>query len=191
MAGVVSERVTGYLAGVQDRLRRAELERVEERARRRVTTVVAAAVILAGLLGGGGFVWSQRQRADRLARTAQAVEDALADASRLLGEARSAPPGDVGRWSAAVAAAKRVEGLLAQGEANDFLKRRIESLVTAVKRDRSAAAEKARQIEIDQVLLAELEIGPRQPGRLPAGLEAGRRRIRRSVSRGRARPRCN
>ena len=42
-AGVVSERMTAYLAGVQERLRRAELESVEERARRRLTTV-----------GGGG-----------------------------------------------------------------------------------------------------------------------------------------
>ena len=63
----------------------------------------------------------------------------------------------MGRWSAAVAAAKRVEGLLAQGEADDLLKRRVESLVTAVERERAAAAEKARQIEIDRVLLTDLE----------------------------------
>ena len=118
-AGAVSDRVTAYLAGVQERLRRAELERVEERARRRLTTVAAAAVILLGLLGGGGYAWNQRQKADRVAKTARAVDEALADASRLLGEARSAPPGDAGRWSAAVAAAKRAEGLLAQGEADE------------------------------------------------------------------------
>jgi eukaryotic-like serine/threonine-protein kinase len=156
-AGAVSDRVTAYLAGVQDRLRRAELERVEERARRRVTTVVASAVILAGLLGGGGLAWNQRQKADRMARTARALEDALADASRLLGEAKSAPPGDAGRWAAAVAAAKRSEGLLAQGEADELLRRRVDSLVSEVERDRSAAAEKARQIEVDRVLLEKLE----------------------------------
>ena len=149
--------MTAYLAGVQERLRRAELERVEERARRRLTTVAAAAVILLGLLGGGGYAWNQRQRAERLAKTARAVDEALADASRLLGEARSAPPGDAGRWSAAVAAAKRAEGLLAQGEADDLLRRRVDSLVSEVERDRSAAAEKARQIEVDRVLLEELE----------------------------------
>ena len=149
--------MTAYLAGVQERLRRAELERVEERARRRLTTVAAAAVILLGLLGGGGYAWNQRQRAERVAKTARAVDEALADASRLLGEARSAPPGDAGRWSAAVAAAKRAEGLLAQGEADDLLRRRVDSLVSEVERDRSAAAEKARQIEVDRVLLADLE----------------------------------
>ncbi len=110
--------MTAYLAGVQERLRRAELERVEERARRRLTTVAAAALILLGLLGGGGYAWNQQQKAERVAKTARAVDEALADASRLLGEARSAPPGDAGRWSAAAAAAKRAEGLLAQGEAD-------------------------------------------------------------------------
>ncbi len=153
----VSDRVTAYLAGVQDRLRRAELERVEERARRRLTTVVAASLIGLGLLGGGGYTWNQRQRADRMAKTAMAVDEALADASRLLGEARSAPPGDAGRWSAAVAAAKRVEGLLAQGEADGLLMKRVDSLASDVEHDRSAAAEKARQIEVDRALLEELE----------------------------------
>ncbi len=156
-AAAVSHRMTAYLAGVQERLRRSELERVEERARRRLTTVAAAAVILLGLLGGGGYAWTQRQRAERIASTARAVDEALADASRLLGEARSAPPGDVGRWSAAAAAAKRAEGLLAQGEGGDLQKRRVDSLVSEVERDRSAAAEKARQIAVDRVLLEELE----------------------------------
>ena len=156
-AAIVSDRVTAYLAGVQERLRRSELERVEERARRRLTSVAAAAVILLGLFGGGGYAWNQRQRAERIARTGRAVDEALADASRLLGEARSAPPGDVGRWSAAVAAAKRVEGLLAQGESEDLLRKRVDYLISEVERDRAAAAEKAWRIEVDRVLLEELE----------------------------------
>ncbi|HTU87431.1 MAG TPA: serine/threonine-protein kinase, partial [Solirubrobacteraceae bacterium] len=156
-AGVVSDRVTAYLVGVQDRLRRAELERVEERARRRLTTVVAASLILLGLLGGGGYVWNHRQRADRLAKTALAVEEALADASRLRGEALSAPTSDTGRWLAALAAAKRADSVLAQGEADASLKTRVNDLMTGVERDRLSAAEKARQMEIDRVLLADLE----------------------------------
>ncbi len=156
-AGVVSDRVTAYLAGVQERLRRAEITTVEERARRRLTTVAAAALILLGLAGGGGYAWDQRQKAMRVARTARAAEEALGDASRLLGEARSAPPSDAGRWSAAVAAAKRAEGLLAQGDADELLRRRVDSLVTEVERDRVAAADKARQIEVDRLLLEKLE----------------------------------
>ena len=38
-----------------------------------------------------------------------------------------------------------------------FSRRRVDSLVSDVERDRSAAAEKARQIEVDRVLLEELE----------------------------------
>jgi hypothetical protein len=135
------------------------LERIEERARRRLTTVVLASLILLGLLGGG-YAWNQQQKADRMARTGRAVDEALSDASRLLGEARSAPPGDSGRWSAAVAAAKHAEALLEQGEADDVLRRRVDSLVSEVVRDRSAAAAKARQIEVDRVLLEELESVP-------------------------------
>ncbi len=156
-AAMVSDRVTAHLTGVQERLRRSDLERVEERARRRLSTVVAASLVLLALLGGGGYAWNQKQRADRTARTIRAVDEALVDASRLLGEARSAPPGDAGRWSAAVAAARRVEGLLAQGEADAPLRSRVDTLMAAVERDRVAAAEKARQIETDRVLLADLE----------------------------------
>ncbi len=156
-AAAVSDRMTAHLAGVLERLRRSELQRVEERARRRLTTVAASAVILLALLGGSGFAWNQRQRAERVARTGRAVDEALADASRMLGEARAAPPGDVGRWSAAVTAAKRAEGLLAQGETEDLLRSRVDFLVSEVERDRSAAAEKARQIEVDRLLLDDLE----------------------------------
>ena len=103
-----------------------------------------------------------------MAKTARAVDEALADASRLRGEALAAPPGDAGRWSAALAAAKRAEGLLAQGEADAPLKDRVDALMAGVERERAAAAEKARQIEIDRVLLEDLEAVRRQPGRCTA-----------------------
>jgi serine/threonine-protein kinase len=157
VAGAVSDSVTAYLAGVQERLRRAEVESVEERAKRRLTTVTAAALILLGLAAGGGYGWNQQQKAQRVAKTARAVDEALADAARLLGEARSAPPGDVGRWSAAMAASKRAEGLLAQGETDALLKDRVDTLVAGVERERAATALKARQIEIDRTLLGDLE----------------------------------
>ena len=155
-AGAVAERISSHLAGVQERLRRAELASVEERARRRLTTVAAAALILLGVVGGGGYAWVERQRTDRAARTARAVEEALADAVRLRGEARSASPGDSGRWSAALAAAKRAEGVLGD-EADAPLKDRVAALVEGVGRERAAAAEQARQAEVDRVLLDDLE----------------------------------
>jgi serine/threonine protein kinase len=156
-ASHVADRLTAYLVGVQERLRRAELESVEERARRRLTTVTAAALILLTLFGGGTYAWNQQQKADRLAKTSRAVDEALAEASRLRGEALSAPAGDSGRWLAAFTAAKRAEGLLAQGDAIASLKDRVDTLMDQVQREQAAAAEKARQIEVDRVLLGELE----------------------------------
>ncbi len=157
-AGAVADRVTAYLAGVQQKLRRAALESVEERGRRRLTTVAAAAVIALGLAGGGGYAWVQQQRAERVARTARAVDDALADASRLRGEAQAAPPGDTTKWAEALSAAKRAEGLLAQGETDAPLRGRVSDLLTQLQREQADAAEKARRLETDRALLAELEL---------------------------------
>ena len=156
-AGVVAERVTAYLAGVQARLRRAELERVEERARRRLDTVAAASMLLFGLAGGGGYLWVQQQKAQRLAKTARAVDEALADASRLRGEALAAPTGDLSKWTEATSAARRAEGLLLEGEANPSLQGRVTALLNLIQHEQAAAAEKSRQLEADRRLLAELE----------------------------------
>ena len=64
-AGEVARRLTAYLAGVQERLRAAELARVEaqaraaeERKRRRLTVALAASVLVtAGVVGGGWAYW--------------------------------------------------------------------------------------------------------------------------------------
>ncbi len=156
-ASSVAERVTAYLTGVQEKLRQAELDRVEERARRRVTTVAAAALILLGLAGGGGYVWNLEQRAERVARTARAVGLALADAARLRGEAQAAAPGEPAKWAEALSAAKRAEGLLVQGEADAPLRGRVTDLLAQLDRERTDAADKARRLEADHALLADLE----------------------------------
>ena len=79
-AGVVAGRMTAYLAGVQERLREAELSRAAESARaqeaeakvsaerraRRLTAALAATVLLAGVLGGAGWRWVELQRLERV-----------------------------------------------------------------------------------------------------------------------------
>ena len=102
-------------------------------------------MILLGLLGGGGYAWNQQQKAERVAKTARAVDEALADAARLRGEAQAAPAGRRGRWAEALSAAKRAEGLLAQGEADAPLRGRVDALLAQLERERAAAAEKARR----------------------------------------------
>jgi tetratricopeptide (TPR) repeat protein len=68
-AGVVAEAMTAYLAGVQERLRAAEIERATataraavERRARRMTVALAAVVVVLVLAGGGGWLWVARQR---------------------------------------------------------------------------------------------------------------------------------
>jgi tetratricopeptide (TPR) repeat protein len=87
-AGMVAAAVQKYLTGVEDRARRAELERAkseakagEERKRRRAQLALAASLGLL-LLGGGVFGWwHDRQATERQAaqaRTGEAVEALLA-----------------------------------------------------------------------------------------------------------------
>ncbi len=121
-AQAVSASFTAYLDGVQDRLRQSELAEAaakaraaEEAKRRRLTVVLAATALLALMSGGGGYVWDQHQKAERQARTAHVVNEALADAARLRGEAQAARPVDPARWAEAISAARRRRGTAGPG----------------------------------------------------------------------------
>ena len=84
-ASAVAARVTAYLSGVQEKLRRAELDRIEERARRRMTTVIAAGVLAIVAIGAAGWYWVEHGRqASRSAAIATIAE------ARLLAEQASA-----------------------------------------------------------------------------------------------------
>jgi serine/threonine-protein kinase len=117
-AQAVAESVTGYLHGVQERLRRAEVGRAaalvqaaEERKRRRVQLALAASVLLTLGLAGGGALWAQRQRAAAAVREA-AVEADIAAALRAAETCQGQE-----RYDDAHAALSRAEGLLAGGGA--------------------------------------------------------------------------
>ncbi len=69
-ANVVSERITAYLAGVQERVQAAERERavavakaIEERRRRKVQLALAASVLALTTLGGLSTTYYLQQRA--------------------------------------------------------------------------------------------------------------------------------
>jgi serine/threonine-protein kinase len=71
-AGAVSQRVAAYQTGVQERLRKAELEQaaaqaraVEERKRRRLAVGLAASTVALVVAGAGGGLWLQSKEADR------------------------------------------------------------------------------------------------------------------------------
>ena len=131
---------------------------MEERGRRRLTTVAAAALIVLGLVAGGSTLWVQQQKAQRLAKTARGVDEALDEAARLRGEAQAAPPEDDARWGEAVAAAKRAQALATQGESDKALRRRVSALLAQLDRERAAAHEKAGRLTAERALLAELQL---------------------------------
>jgi serine/threonine-protein kinase len=140
-AHALADRVTDYLAGVQRRLRNAELARVEaqaraaeERKRRWLTMALAASVLGTALLGAAGWAWVARARAGRMAATTRAVSKALDDAIVAQARARSAPLGDWAGWIEATEACKRAESILAPGDAPEDLRDRVRNLRADVAR---------------------------------------------------------
>ncbi len=114
-AGLVAGRITAYLAGVQDRLRAAELERMEanlraqeERKRRRLAMALAAAVVALMAVGGTGAAVYIQQRRDQATR----LDLALREVYRLRDEAKADASGDPVKWHAALAAVERARDLL-------------------------------------------------------------------------------
>ena len=97
-AGVVAATLTAHLAGVQVRLKAAELaqakaeSRATEEHKRRILTVgLAASLIAVVALGVGGGTWVARDRAARLEAAAREVTTAAARPPCYLGGARRPP----------------------------------------------------------------------------------------------------
>ena len=164
-AGAVTERLTAYLAGVQERLRTAELARVEAQARaeeeakrriladalaqkaeahaveegrrRRLQVGLAASVLALTTVGGLATTAYLHQRQARAAQ----VELALNETTLLHNQALKAPD-DLSRWQAAREAIKRVEVALGDdGNAQarlrlGDLRREVETGIAAARRDR-------------------------------------------------------
>jgi eukaryotic-like serine/threonine-protein kinase len=124
-ASAVAREMTAYLAGVQERLRHAELERAaaqvkvrEERKRRQLALALATAVLALVMLGVGGGLWLERQQAERQgetvrreARVRAAVDGALDQAAALRRQ---------GRWPEAEAVIVQAESRLDESGLDDL-----------------------------------------------------------------------
>jgi serine/threonine-protein kinase len=159
-AGAVARAVNVYLSGVQERLRRTELERAAaaaqaaaERKRRRVQLILAAAVLFL-VVGGSSVVWLWQQRRQA---TDRAVEMAMSEARLLRGQALGAPLGDGAKFRAAHAAARKAAELARTGGASASVRQEAETLETELQGEAGAA-------DADRRLLAALlEVrGPRE-----------------------------
>jgi tetratricopeptide (TPR) repeat protein len=127
-AGEVAAAVAAHLAGVQERLRRAELERAAaqaraaaERAGRRRTRALAAALVALVVVAAGGGLLVQYQaagrRADQARRDAeqrQQVESALDKAAALRQQAH---------WGEAAAVLEQARQALGEGGPDDLRQR--------------------------------------------------------------------
>jgi serine/threonine-protein kinase len=143
-AGAVRTRIIAYLAGVQERLRAAELDRaraeakaVEERRRRRLEVGLAASLLALTVLGGLAITYELNHRQVRAAR----IDRLLAEARLLRGQAR-AQPEDVARWERAGAAAARLAeelGASAAGPVGE-LRRSVRAGLAAAVADRDLLA---------------------------------------------------
>ncbi|SIO28023.1 Serine/threonine protein kinase [Singulisphaera sp. GP187] len=175
-AGMLLAGLTAYLAGVQRRLREAELAQAqaearaaeeqgrrlladelaraardraaEERKRRILTAALAASVLATALIVGGGWAWLARDRVANALRTAASVDKALAEAGLRLDQARLAPAYDRAKWVEATEAARRAELLLARGEGGPDLRRHVRDLLAAIAGEHveAEAAEKDRRM---------------------------------------------
>ena len=149
---------------MQERLRLAELARVEaqakaaeERKRRRLTVALAGSVLVTAGVVTGGWAYLARQRASRLMATDRAVTETLAEADRLRGQAEAAVIGDLTKWSEVMAAVRHAHALLAEGEAELALHQKVATVLAEVGRAQAAAEKLADDVERDRKLLKELE----------------------------------
>ena len=149
-AGAVASAVTGYLCGVQERLRQAELARVEaqakaaeEKMRRRLAVGLAGAIVVLVLtlvLGGAGLARDRQRRAARLDLAVREVELLELEAGRA-GD-------DPARWSAARDAADRALQLRDDAR-DDATRSRVAELAAEIRK-------KAEENEADIRLLERL-----------------------------------
>ena len=110
-ANIVAERITGYLAGVQERVQAAERERavavaraIEERRRRKVQLALAASILALTTLGGLSATYYLQQRQARAAAGQRVIDQV----TTLQGQAM-AQPEEVPRWEVALAAVEQAD----------------------------------------------------------------------------------
>ena len=164
-AGAVAAAMTAYLAGVQERLRNAELERAAAQARaeaaqaktraerraRRMTAALAATLLLAVTVAGAGALWYQHDQHlrtvehDRRAAATERDVTAALEEARVLGKQAATLKADPAKWGAALtvalSAVKRAEGVLNSGEGGEDLRARV-----AAQRAELEAADRDRRM---------------------------------------------
>jgi serine/threonine-protein kinase len=174
-AGQVAAEVTAYQHAVAERLHQAELQRAaadaraaeeartrlmaegkaaEERKRRRMTVALAASLLLSVLVGGGGWLWLRQQQEARTAEATRQVDQALAEARLLRGQAEG--DGNPTRWAEALAAAKQAVALATNADTPDLVRQRVGALLAEIEGSARTARERADRVARDRRLIERL-----------------------------------
>ena len=157
-AGILARRMSEYLASVEQRAHDAQIAAAETRVRAReekkLIVGLAAAVLVVALAGGGVYLWLEQQTRDRLAKTDNAVAEALDEATRLSGRAESTD--DPERWREALLAAQAVRLVLEAREASPELDERARLTLDRIQREEAAARERAERTARNRDLLERL-----------------------------------
>ena len=144
-AAVLAERVSAYLAFVQERARQAQIDAAEARVRGReekkriLVSAVFGVLLVLGV--AGGYAWFESQRRDRLAETEVAVSEALEEATRLSGRAESSD--DPGAWREALAAAQAARRMVDLRAATPELAARVSLVAERIAREELTARTRA------------------------------------------------
>jgi eukaryotic-like serine/threonine-protein kinase len=182
-AKVVAERMRSYLTGVAERLRQAELAKATAQARtaevqkrQRLTVALALSIIALVVLASVGWQWISRQRAARAEERAKAAQDkaqrdsdtlrrihkALEEATTLREQAKSDAPGQVLKWSQALAAARTAQELfssdLAMPELQTQIQQLVEELTQAEHQARQVSRQRRMQNRLQEIRLAKTAV---------------------------------
>ena len=108
-------------------------------------------------LGGGAWSYLSQLKAAARSRTELAVNQALNEASVLLGQAKIAPAGDLSKWPDALAAVNRAQSLLNAGEPSTTLRDRVDQLRKSLEQEQAEAIRRDEEAQRDRKLVERLD----------------------------------
>ena len=171
-AGVLAEKITGYLESVEARLRETEKQRAteaaradESRKRARVTMALAATVLLSLGVGGAGWRWMELQRIEHLAAVTSNVYDRLGDARLHRGLSDAVDASDVDgmkerirELNVALESARDAAKLTDENDVTSALRKSSKVLLTTLQTELTSVQQAADQAAANRALEQELQM---------------------------------
>lgn len=162
-ANIVAKEIGDHLSAVEARARAAELaageakvKAVAERRARRLTLALALACLCTALLGGGGYMWMDHQQRIRAADATRAASQALEEANRSFGEARS-QGGDLALLDKARALAGNAQMLADNKDVDSTIGDRVARLLADIEAQGEEARRAAAQVARNTAMVDRLD----------------------------------